>query len=287
MLAARQWLPGTIRLRERIRPYVRNGEGSAREPNRGRNLRKAWDGAAAVVGHALEGGSDAALDRKLRQARVLENVPASERVAVYRTRVLTTIVTAASVALISAIALRRGPAVSLGFVLLGAAAGATFWRGRLDRAIEERRAVMRIELFTVNQLLAMHIRVGSGVIASVRRLTVRGRGEVIGELGDILRLHLSGVPAAEAFRRASEVTPEPHARRTYGALAAADENGSDVARALLALSEDVRDGRRDAVRRRATRRRALMLVPILGLLAPVLILFVAAPLPWLVMNGFG
>ena len=30
-----------------------------------------------------------------------------------------------------------------------------------------------------------------------------------------------------------------------------------------------------------------MLVPILGLLAPVLILFVAAPLPWLVLHGFG
>ena len=30
-----------------------------------------------------------------------------------------------------------------------------------------------------------------------------------------------------------------------------------------------------------------MLLPILGVLAPTLILFVAAPLPWLVLRGFG
>ena len=146
---------------------------------------------------------------------------------------------------------------------------------------------MRIELYTVNQLLAMHIRVGAGVVAAVRRVTDRVGGEVAHELREALRLHRNGRPAAEAFRRVADGSPEPHARRTYQALAAAEERGSDVARALLALSEDVRDGRREAIRRRATKRRAAMLLPVLGLLAPTLILFVAAPLPWLVLRGFG
>jgi Flp pilus assembly protein TadB len=235
----------------------------------------------------LEGSSDAALARKLRQARVLTNLPEDVRVAVYRSRVVVTAAGAGALAIAVSALLQRSAPATLGSFALGFAAGASFWRGRLDRAIQQRRAVMRIELYTINQLLAMHVRVGSGVVASVRRLSQRGRGEVVAELRDVLRLHRSGLPAATAFRRIARTTPEPHARRTYHALAAADERGSDVARALLALSEDVRDGRRDAIRRRATRRRALMLVPILGLLAPVLILFVAAPLPWLVLRGFG
>lgn len=279
--------PRPTRLRDRVRPYTRPAasalgvRGSFSESNR------SWQDWLARAGRVLEGSSDAVLSRKLRQARVLSDVPTKSRTAVYRSRVVASSVIVGGLALALAVLLRRSAPVALGFTALGCAAGASFWRGRLDRAIETRRALMRIELYTVNQLLAMHIRVGSGVVYSVTRLVARGRGEVVAELSEVVRLHRSGVPAAEAFRLIAAATPEPHARRTYHALAAADERGSDVARALLALSEDVRDGRRNAIRRRATRRRALMLVPILGLLAPVLILFVAAPLPWLVLHGFG
>ena len=280
-------VPEPRRLRDRVRPYIRPVTWRLGVPDPQGHGYQSLRSSAARAGRALEGNTDAALARKLRQARALLDVPASTRVMVYRTRVAMTAMAGASLAFGLALLLRRSPIVVLGFMTLGGAAGASYWRGRLDRAIEARRDLMRIELYTINQLLAMHIRIGSGVVSSVARITSRGRGEVIADLRDVLRLHRSGVPAAEAFRRVGAITPEPHARRTYHALAAANERGSDVARALLALSEDVRDGRRDAVRRRATKRRALMLIPILGLLAPVLILFVAAPLPWLVLQGFG
>ena len=285
--ATSQLLPTRTRLRDRVRPYVRPAASLLGMRSSSAPGPRSWRESVAAAGRMLEGSSDAALTRKLRQARVLSNVPEDMRATVYRSRVVITAVSGGVLAIAVAGVLQRSAVATLGFVVLGFAAGASFWRGRLDRAIKQRRAVMRIELYTINQLLAMHIRVGSGVVASVRRLSQRGQGEVVAELRDVLRLHRSGVPAAAAFRRIARTTPEPHARRTYHALAAADERGSDVARALLALSEDVRDGRRDAIRRRATRRRALMLVPILGLLAPVLILFVAAPLPWLVLRGFG
>lgn len=283
-LAVRVLAPGAPRLRDRLRPYLVPAT-SELEPRRawGRSPRQML----AAAGRILEGSSDAALSRKIRQAGVLAGVPAAQRVTVYRTRVVLTTVAGASSAIVLGLMLDRSAQIVLGFAALGGAAGAAYWRGRLDRAIEHRRAAMRIELYTINQLLAIHLRVGSGVVASVRRLAARGQGEVVDELRDALVLHRRGFPAAEAFRRIAEATPEPHARRTYAALASADERGTDVARALLALSEDVREGRRDAIRRRATRSRALMLVPILGLLAPVLILFVAAPIPWLVLHGIG
>jgi hypothetical protein len=65
-------------------------------------------------------------------------------------------------------------------------------------------------------------------------------------------------------------------------LASAEERGVDLGRALLSLSEDVRETRRESIKRTATKRRAAMLIPTIAILAPVLILFVAAPLPYLI-----
>jgi pilus assembly protein TadC len=101
-------------------------------------------------------------------------------------------------------------------------------------------------------------------------------------LADALRLHRAGWRAGDALRRIAELTPEPFCARTYRLLATAEERGADLAPALLDLSEDVRETRRETMRRSATKRRATMLVPIIAILAPVLLLFVAAPLPYLI-----
>ena len=141
---------------------------------------------------------------------------------------------------------------------------------------------MKIEIYTVNQLLAMRVRAGGGVVQAVRAMVQRGTGEVITELADALRLHRAGWSGPDAFRRIAELTPEPFCSRTYRLLATAEERGADLAASLLALSEDVRETRRESIKRTATKRRAAMLVPTIAILAPVLILFVAAPLPYLI-----
>jgi len=165
---------------------------------------------------------------------------------------------------------------------LGLVVGSTRTRGRLDRAIESRRETMKVEIYTVNQLLAMRVRAGGGVVQAVRATIDRGSGEVVSELAEALRLHRSGWRGPDAFRRIAELTPEPFCSRTYRLLASAEERGADLAGALLSLSEDVRETRREAIKRSATKRRAAMLVPTIAILAPVLILFVAAPLPYLI-----
>lgn len=141
---------------------------------------------------------------------------------------------------------------------------------------------MRIEIYTINQLLAMRVRAGGGVIQAVKATVDRGTGEVVSELAEALRLHRSGWRGPDAFRRIAELTPEPFCSRTYRLLASAEERGADLASALLSLSEDVRETRRESIKRTATKRRAAMLVPTIAILAPVLILFVAAPLPYLI-----
>jgi Flp pilus assembly protein TadB len=156
-----------------------------------------------------------------------------------------------------AIAVARGfePVAVLVLVAIGVGGAVAYGRGRLGRRIEQRRVRIRIELYTMEQLLAMRLRVGSSVAASIRRVAKRSRGEVAEELREALRLHDGGMNLSEALRRIAYTTPEPHAMRCYRTLAAGNEHGSDVAAAMVALSEDVRDDRREALRRAATRGR--------------------------------
>jgi tight adherence protein C len=166
----------------------------------------------------------------------------------------------------------------------GVVVGCTRPRRRLERAVADRAARMRLELYTVNHLLAMHVRTGAGPMQAVQRLAARGHGAVVAELRDVLAWIRSGMGEATAFRHAAEQTPEPSAARTYQLLAAGVERGVDLARGLLALSEDIRDSRREQVHKDAVRRRAAMLLPTIGILAPIMLLFIAAPLPSIVLG---
>ncbi len=172
-----------------------------------------------------------------------------------------------------------------GLAALGAVIGATRLRGRVDRAIEERRNRMRIEIYTVNQMLALRIRSGAGVLQAIEEYVVRATGEVSSELAEGLRLARAGRPLGDALGGLAERTPEPFCARTYRSLALAGERGADLALVLLDLAEEVRRDRRETLRRRAVKRRAAMLIPTIGLMAPVLLLFIAAPLPRIVLGS--
>lgn len=160
----------------------------------------------------------------------------------------------------------------------------TRWRGRVDAAIAARRERMRVELYTVNQLLAIQVQMGGGVVQALQRIVERGSGVVVEELAEVLRVHRGGRRLGEVLASAAAATPEPHAARTYRLLASGADLGTDLAPGLRLLSQDIRGERIEALRRTATRRRAAMLLPIIGLLAPVMLLFVAAPLPSIVFR---
>ena len=238
--------------------------------------------AAEAVGRLLERSGDQVTILKLRQAGWYRQLPEEEMVSAYRVTQLRSMVVATGLGLLAGWAIEASMAQHLVLVGLGVLVGATRQRSRIDKAIESRRELMRIEVYTVNQLLAMRVRAGGGVVHAVSSTVTRGRGEVISELADALRLHRAGWRAGDAFRRIAELTPEPFCSRTYRLLASAEERGADLGGALLDLAEDVRETRRESIKRSATKRRAAMLVPTIAILAPVLLLFVAAPLPSLI-----
>jgi tight adherence protein C len=266
--------PPTARLAPRVRPYAivaRSALGLPPEPLRTR-------AAFTQLSRALESRGDASLARMLRRAGVDETPEA------YRVRQLSRAMSGGAVAGAATAFLVRLPLVALVAAVAGFVHGAARARRGLERAIAQRAARMRLELYTVNHMLAIHVRTGAGVMQAVQRVIERGRGAVVDELAEIVASTRRGVGEAEAFREAAAQTPEPAAARTYQLLAAGVERGVDLAAGLLALSADLRDARREQLHQQAVRRRAAMLVPTIAVLAPIMLLFIAAPLPSIVLG---
>jgi len=291
---AGMWRPPTSRLGPRVRPYAvaaRSALGHVPDVATTSDPRRASEATlprlfgpplrATVrrVSTAIESRGDEHLGRMLRQAAMDDVTP--ER---YRAQQLTgAALFAGGAAVVVAITLKTPLLVLVGGIA-GFVYGASRSRARLERTIAARAARIRLELYTVNHLLAMQVRTGSGAIQAVQRVVERGRGAVVEELRDVLTWTRSGLGEADAFRRAAELTPEPSAARTYQLLAAGVERGVDLGNGLLALSGDIRDARREQMHKDAVRRRAAMLVPTIAILAPIMLLFIAAPLPSIVLG---
>jgi Flp pilus assembly protein TadB len=232
------------------------------------------------LGRLLERRTDAALARSLQQAG-FSHVSPDE----YRTRTAVHVLTFGAAGAGLGVLVFHRPLAAIGLGLCGVVFGGSRLRGRLERSITDRREQIRLELYTVNQLLAMHVRTGAGPVQATQRIVARGQGIVVDDLRAVLSAMHNGVSEPEAFRHAADVTPEPAAARTYKLFAAGAERGVDLADGLRALSEDLRDARREEIRQSATKRRAAMLVPTIAVLAPVMLLFIAAPLPSIVFGS--
>lgn len=161
---------------------------------------------------------------------------------------------------------------------------ATVQRNRVERSIRDRTARMRNESYTVAQLIAVHLRSGHGPVDAVRSVCALGRGPVIEELREALGWIGGGMSPQRAYDKLAEATPEPSAARLYRLLSASARSGGEISTALLAVGSDLRSERRDELARRAVRRRTAMLLPLLLFIAPVMVLFVGAALPALVMG---
>jgi Flp pilus assembly protein TadB len=288
---SRVLVPPTTRLAPRVRPYlvaVRGVDHSttvapmravAHRTTVGRLFAPPLVALLRRVGRFLERRSDEHVERLLWQAGFADITPDEYRVRQAVRGVALGVACGATTALVL-----RAPLVSVASALCGFVLGATGWRRRIERAIEERAARLRQELYTVNQLLALHLRTGAGPMQAVQRIVERGHGAVVDELQAVLAWARGGMSEADAFRRAAALTPEPSAARTYQLFATGTERGADLASALLALSGDIRDARREQVHKDAVRKRAAMLVPTIAILAPIMLLFIAAPLPSIVLG---
>jgi tight adherence protein C len=286
-------VPPTARLAPRVRPYAvvaRSALGHhdatvvVQTTKRPRSVLARLFGppllaVASRIGRSVEQRGDDQLERLLRQAGVTDQTADEYRVRQLGEALVFGVLSGVAVAL-----LIHTPITALLGGVAGFVIGLTRSRSRLEKEVAARAARIRLELYTINHLLAMDVRTGAGPMQAVQRLVDRGHGAAVSELRDVLAWIRSGMGEAPAFRRAAQLSPEPNASRTYQLLAAGIERGVDLAGGLLALSEDIRDSRREQLHKEAVRKRAAMLLPTIGILAPIMLLFIAAPLPSIVLG---
>ncbi|MYB45574.1 MAG: type II secretion system F family protein [Acidimicrobiia bacterium] len=295
------WVKPPRRLASRVRPYsnatraefgLGHYDAGRMDPGRTvggsaprRLLGPMLAGLVYPLARTLMPMDDRELTIRLRQGGLFPDLEEAARPRAYRMRSLGLMVLYATglagVALLSG---GSGLRVIL-FMAAGAVLGALQVRARLSEAVRRRREAIRSELYTINQLVAMYTRVGGGPIQGLRYVVGRARGVAVEEIAEVLHLHDRGWVFADAMERAERLTPEPEAARTYRVMARSQEQGSDLSDALLGLSKDLRAMRRDALRRAAARRRILMVIPVVVVLAPITMLFMAAPIPSIVFGG--
>lgn len=221
---------------------------------------------------------------RLRNSGLYPALDATARIEAFRRRSLATSLIGAGV--LGMIGWSTNGALGMmAYAVGGFVLGAGLARGRVTNAVVARRRLMQAELYTVNQILAMRARAGGGVTDALLHVAQRSRGVVASEIREALQLQRNGIAITDALRRTAATTEEAEAARLYLSLAIAHERGVDLADTLLALARDLRVSRRDEAVTKAATRRIAAVIPIVVILAPIALAFLAAPLPTLIFGN--
>ena len=242
------------------------------------------DGFADLVFRLVDSGDEAAVAQRLRQAGFHHISPREYRIS-QAGRALLGVVSGVVVGWWLG-ALWGAPALWMTIgVALGVGWGLTSARSRVNAAMKARAQTMRLELYTVAHMLAMLVRANHTPATAVRQVISRGRGPVVDELRDAQQWIAGGLTMAQAMERLAAETVEPAAGRVYRILGEASQQGSDVAESLMTVAATLRTERREEIERQGTRRRGAMILPTLLVMAPVVFLYVAAPIPRFIFGG--
>ena len=293
-------VPPPSALESRLRPYVqlrRTRLGQRADVNAALAidstanlgpLRRIFDpiieGFAGAISRLVDSGDEETVARRLRHAGFHDVSPQDYRIS-QAGRALIGIV-GGVVAGLWLGAVWGSPAFwALVGVGLGIGWGLTSARGKVNAAIDKRTQTMRLELYTIAHLMAMLVRANHTPAMAVRQVSQRGRGPVVEELREAQNWVAGGQTLAQAMERLSTETPEPAAARVYRILGEASQQGSDVAESLMTVANTLRAERREELERLGTRRKGAMIIPTLVVMAPVVFLYVVAPIPRFVFGG--
>jgi tight adherence protein C len=147
----------------------------------------------------------------------------------------------------------------------------------LTRAIDARRERARSEFPTVVDMVCLAVTAGESLRGSLELVATAGSGPLASELRAALRISRGGAPLAEALEGRAKLLGLPPFDRFVGAVVAAQERGMPLGEALRAMAFDVRESEKRDVIEAAGRKQVSMLVPVVGLILPVAILFAFYP----------
>jgi tight adherence protein C len=157
---------------------------------------------------------------------------------------------------------------------VGGVLGRDWW---LTVQVRRRQQRMLAEFPAVAELLALAVTAGEGAPSAIERVCRLTRGELTGELADVLaraRVGVALVTALEGLRDRTGL--DPLARFVDGVIVAI-ERGTPLAEVLRAQAADVREAGKRALLEAGGRREILMMVPVVFLILPVTVLFALFP----------
>jgi tight adherence protein C len=167
------------------------------------------------------------------------------------------------------------------FFLAGLFAGARRLPERVRSRSRLRNERLRSDLPAVASVLAVKIESNKSLVVAVADVVAQGSGAVVEDLGRAVHMMNAGYGEAQAFELVAAESAEPAAARFYRFLSVASTGGIDLSKALLDQANEMRAQRREEVERSAARRQMSLVVPNLVFMAPVLFMFLLAPLPQL------
>ncbi|HEX3425500.1 MAG TPA: type II secretion system F family protein [Acidimicrobiales bacterium] len=170
------------------------------------------------------------------------------------------------------------------FMVGGSFAGARRMPDRLRGMTRRRRERIRSDLPTIAWMLTPRIRNRMTVVVAIGALVEQGSGAVVEDLSRALALIGNGFSPSAAFDQITKESPEPAAARFYAVLGAATAGAIDLAPALLELARELRTHRREEIERSSAKRQMAMIIPDLAFMAPVLLMFLVAPIPRLLFG---
>jgi tight adherence protein C len=167
--------------------------------------------------------------------------------------------------------------VAVLLALAFAAVGVVARDRALTRAITRRREQAKTEFPTVVDMVCVAVTAGESLRSALELVARDGAGPLAAELRVALRAARGGLTLAVALEQAARRLGLPAFDRFVGAVLAAQERGISLADALRAMAFDVREGEKRAVIEAAGRKQVSMLVPVVGLILPVAIVFAFYP----------
>jgi len=172
--------------------------------------------------------------------------------------------------------LGHGLRATLG-VLLGFYAGYAFMRFRLSAKISKRRKSMERQLPDVLDLLSVNVEAGLGFEQALLQAIEHFEGPMIEELTVTYREMTMGRPRREALTLLAERCEISEVKTFVSSMIQAEQLGISIKNVLRTQAAGMRTSRRNKVEEKAMKISVKILLPMVGLIFPVLLIVLMGP----------
>lgn len=166
---------------------------------------------------------------------------------------------------------------SLLYALLGLYAGFAVMRFQLGGKVSKRRTAMEKQLPDVLDLLSVNVEAGLGFEQALCHVIGHFEGPIIEELTVTYREMTMGRPRRDALSLFAERCDLNDVKTFVGSMIQADQLGISIKNVLRTQASAMRTSRRNKVEEKAMKVSVKILLPMVGLIFPVLLIVLMGP----------